>query len=86
MKRKLVGVRPLAAAAFCFKCGNKATQTACYDIGDGFLHTEKFCDSCISRKSNDLDFLSSARAFKEEIRHKYKQILSSKRNNHDQKK
>lgn len=53
MKGKLVGVRPLSAKALCFECGNEATQTACYDIGEGFLHTEKICHSCAYRKSND---------------------------------
>ena len=57
MKGKLVGVRPLSATALCFKCGNEATQTACFDIGEGFLHTEKICDSCTYRKSNDNGFL-----------------------------
>jgi hypothetical protein len=55
MKGKLVGLRPLSATAMCFKCGNEATQMACYDIGDGFLHTEKICDSCAYRRS-DNDF------------------------------
>jgi len=63
MKGKLVGVRPLSATALCFKCGNEATQTACYDIGEGFLHTEKICDSCAYRKSNDNDFLLLGRKF-----------------------
>jgi len=61
MKGKLVGVRPLSTTASCFTCGNEATQTACYDIGEGFLHTEKICNSCAYHKSNDNKFRLMAR-------------------------
>jgi hypothetical protein len=78
MKRKLVGVRINAAEALCFKCGNRATQMAYYDIGDGFLHTEKFCDSCFSGKSKDADYLLSGQAFDKVIGGIREQNLPSK--------
>lgn len=78
MKRKLVGVRTIAAEALCFKCGSQTTQMACYDFGDGFLHTEKFCDSCFSGKSKDADYLLSGQAFDKVIGGIREQNLSSK--------
>jgi hypothetical protein len=83
MKRKLVGVRTIAAKALCFKCGNRATQMACYDIGDGFLHTEKFCDSCFSGKSKDTEYLFSGHAFDKVIGDHYGQTPSSKHNSNN---
>ena len=51
---------------------------ACYDIGDGFLHTEKFCDSCFSSKSKDADYLLSGQVFDTVIREIHEQNLFSK--------
>lgn len=53
MMRKLVGLRAISVQAECFKCGNRATQNAYYDTGDGFLHNEIFCDSCFSETPKD---------------------------------
>jgi hypothetical protein len=83
MKMKLVGVRTIAAEALCFKCGNRATQKAFYDIGDGFLHTEKFCDSCFSGKSKDADYLLPGHMFDTVIGGRHEQNPSSKHNSNN---
>ncbi len=31
---------------FCVYCGNMATQEAFFDVGDGVIVIEKYCDKC----------------------------------------
>jgi hypothetical protein len=33
---------------FCVACGNKATQEALFDVGDGAILIEKYCDTCVT--------------------------------------
>jgi DnaJ-class molecular chaperone len=34
---------------FCVYCGNMATQEAFFDVGDGVIVIEKYCDKCNGR-------------------------------------
>ena len=34
---------------FCVYCGNVATREASFDVGDGVILIEKYCDNCNSR-------------------------------------
>ena len=31
---------------FCVTCGNMATQEALFNVGDGIILVEKYCDLC----------------------------------------
>lgn len=33
---------------FCVTCGNKATQEALFNVGDGAILIEKYCDTCVT--------------------------------------
>jgi hypothetical protein len=32
---------------FCVTCGLRATQEALFDVGDGIILVEKYCDTCV---------------------------------------
>ena len=36
---------------FCVYCGNMATQEAFFDVGDGVIVLEKYCDKCNGRSN-----------------------------------
>lgn len=38
-------------AKFCITCGQIATQEALFDVGDGVILIEKYCETC-SKKEN----------------------------------
>jgi hypothetical protein len=35
---------------FCITCGNKATQEALFNVGDGAMVIEKYCDVCAEKE------------------------------------
>ena len=46
---------------FCVYCGNMATQEAFFDVGDGVIVVEKYCDKCNARinlRARNKDFNS----------------------------
>jgi DnaJ-class molecular chaperone len=46
---------------FCVYCGNMATQEAFFDVGDGVIVVEKYCDKCngrINLRVRNKDFYS----------------------------
>jgi hypothetical protein len=40
---------------FCVYCGNMATQEAFFDVGDGVIVIEKYCDKCNGRFNLQLE-------------------------------
>ena len=36
---------------FCVYCGNMATQEAFFDVGEGVIVVEKYCDKCNGSKN-----------------------------------
>lgn len=62
--------------SLCFKCGKKASHIAYYGNGDGLLHAENFCNSCVEA-AVDLYVLDAAHKFKEEIKSKYEESIAT---------
>jgi hypothetical protein len=36
----------------CVTCGIKASQEALFDVGEGIILIEKYCDTCVKNTSN----------------------------------
>jgi hypothetical protein len=40
---------PNSKPKFCVTCGIKATQEALFNVGDGVILVEKYCDACAKK-------------------------------------
>jgi hypothetical protein len=76
MDGRIIGIKPIANHLCCFKCGKRGSHIAYYDKGDGILHSENFCNSCID-EAVDLYVLDSAHEFKEQMRRKYEDSIAA---------
>lgn len=38
---------PNSKPKFCVTCGIRATQEALFDVGDGIILVEKYCETCV---------------------------------------
>jgi hypothetical protein len=55
MYKKFIGLRafedkpsyPNSKTKVCVTCGIRATQEALFDVGDGIILVEKYCDLCV---------------------------------------
>jgi hypothetical protein len=74
MKGKIIGIKPMGSHESCLKCGKRGSHIAYYDNGDGLLHAENLCDSCIGAAIN-LYILDAAHQFKEEVKIQYEESI-----------
>ncbi len=84
MKCKIIGIKPIGNHDSCLKCGKRGSHIAYYDNGDGLLHAEDLCDSCIGA-AIDLYILDAAHQFKEEVKRHYEESIMTdiEQNNFD---
>jgi len=60
MYKKLIRLRafedkpnyPNSKPKVCVTCGIKASQEALFDVGDGIILIEKYCDRCVKNMNN----------------------------------
>jgi hypothetical protein len=74
MKGKIIGIKPMGSHESCLKCGKIGSHIAYSDNGDGLLHAENLCDSCIGA-AIDLYILDAAHQFKEEVKLQYEESI-----------
>ncbi len=43
---------PNSKQKVCVTCGIKASQEALFDVGDGIILIEKYCDTCAENRNN----------------------------------
>ena len=68
----------------CLKCVKRGSHIAYYDNGDGLLHAENLCDSCIGAAIY-LYILDAAHQFIEEVKRHYEESIMTdiEQNNFD---
>jgi hypothetical protein len=76
MNGRIIGIKPITNEGCCFKCGKRGSHIAYYGHGDGMLHSENFCNSCIDA-AVDLYALDSAHKFKEQRRRMYEESVTT---------
>lgn len=74
MKGKIIGIKPMGNHKSCLKCGKRGSHIAYYDNGDGLLHAENLCDSCIGA-AIDLYILDAAHQIKEEVKSQHEESI-----------